>query len=137
MKHAKWWKLLRYAAASGAALAVDVGLILLLNLQLGLHYLWSAAIGFSFGCIVAYVISVVFVFDDQSGRDSKTQFLLFCFVGVLGLGLNHVILYIGVDLFALHVLLAKGISAGIVFWFNFFLRGTQVFQDPDLCRKQV
>ena len=72
------------------------------------------------------------VFDNGSGRTAKALFLPFFVVGGLGLLLNQIILYTGVDLLSMHVLVAKAISAGVVFWFNFYLRGTHVFKDPDL-----
>lgn len=127
-----WTKLLRYGFSSALALMVDVGLMLLLAHSLGLHYLFAAAVGFSTGCLITWVLSVSFVFNDQSRRAVGQNFLLFIFVGVLGLGLNHIILYIGVDLVQTGLLLAKGFSAIVVFWFNFFLRGAYVFKDPDI-----
>ena len=130
-----WIKLLRYGFSSGLALVVDVGLMLLLAQWLGIHYLVAAAIGFSTGCLVTWILSITFVFNDQSKRATGQNLLLFVLVGVLGLGLNHIILYIGVDLLQSGLLLAKGFSAIVVFWFNFFLRGAYVFKDPDISRQ--
>ena len=130
-----WAKLLRYGFSSGVALLVDVGLMLALVHWLGVHYLLAAAIGFSTGCLVTWLLSISIVFDDHSGRAAHRNLAYFVIVGVLGLALNHIILYIGVELLQLALLFAKGLSALVVFWFNFFLRGAFVFKDPDISRQ--
>ncbi len=130
-----WAKLLRYGFSSGLALLVDVGLMLALVHWLHIHYLLAAAIGFSSGCLVAWVLSISIVFDDQSSRASSHNLFLFVLVGLLGLVLNHIILYIGVDLIQTSLLFAKAASAVCVFWFNFFLRGAYVFKDPDISKQ--
>ena len=129
-----WTKLLRYGFSSGLALLVDIGLMLLLTQWFGIYYLVAAAVGFSTGCLVTWVLSVSYVFNDQSKRAAGQNLLLFILVGVLGLGLNHIILFVGVDLLQIGLLFAKGLSAALVFWFNFFLRGAYVFKDPDISR---
>lgn len=127
-------KLLLYGASSALALGVDFGLLLWLHKVDGVDYLLAAAIGFSCGCIVTYICSRLFVFDNNSNRRDAITFVLFVLVGVLGLGLNHIVLYLGVDVFEITLVFAKCISAGLVFWFNFLLRGMFVFKDPDLCK---
>jgi putative flippase GtrA len=122
----------RYGFASALALAVDAGLIWVLHKWFDVHYLWAAAIGFMTGCGVTYVLSKTMVFDNNSGRSERSMLILFWLVGVAGLGLNQVVMYIGVDIVSLPVMAAKAVSALFVFWFNFFLRGSVVFKDPDL-----
>lgn len=125
-------KLLRYGVSSACALLVDVGLLWGLTSYAGVNYLLSAGIGFSAGCLVNYVVSTTLVFEDNSARHQTTTLFLFFVVGVIGLIMNHVILYVGVDILSFHLLIAKAISAGLVFWFNFLARGYFVFKDPDL-----
>lgn len=130
-------KTLRYGASSAIALGVDVGLMMGLIEFAGLNYLYAAAIGFSTGCVVNYVLSKYYVFEDKSGHSETQSVVLFFSVGLAGLLLNQLILYVGVDLLSIHTLAAKAASAGIVFWFNFLLRGIFVFKDPDLCKTQI
>ena len=70
-------KLLRYGVSSALALAVDFGLLLGLHHKLGLDYLAAAAIGFSCGCIITYLCSRFFVFDNNSERSDTMVFILF------------------------------------------------------------
>ena len=126
-------KFLRYGFSSGLALLVDVGFLWGLSRYSSVDYLWAAGIGFSAGCAVNYIVSKTMVFDDHSNRKQSTTLVLFVLVGLIGLLINHMILFIGVDLLAMHLLAAKAVSAMLVFWFNFLARGYFVFKDPDLC----
>lgn len=127
-------KFLRYGISSGLALLVDVGFLWGLSRYSSVDYLLAAGIGFSAGCAVNYMISKSMVFDDNSNRKQSATLILFVFVGFIGLLINHMILFVGVDVLAMHLLAAKVISAMLVFWFNFLARGYFVFKDPDLFR---
>lgn len=119
---------LRYFAASALALAVDFSLYVGGVQWLGLHYLLSAAIGFLSGLTVVYVVSIRWVFAHRSvGRSWQKEFVLFAAVGILGMALNELVLYVGVDLLGADYRLSKIASAGIVFMFNFALRKSLLF----------
>jgi putative flippase GtrA len=130
-------KVIRYGGSSAVALGIDVGLMMALINFVGMNYLYAAAIGFSAGCVANYILSKYFVFENRSDNSETHTVLLFFIVGFAGLLLNQLILYIGVDILSVHTLVAKAASAGIVFWFNFLLRGIFVFKDPDLCKTQI
>lgn len=129
-------KLFLYGLSSGVALVVDFGLLTLLVQHFSMYYLYAAAIGFSAGCVVTYIASKYFVFEDRSNSSQTITASLFVLVGIGGLLLNQLILYIGVDLLSVDYRISKIASAGIVFWFNFLIRGFFVFKDPDLCKTQ-
>ena len=68
----------RYAAISAVALIFDVGLLMAL-VQLGLHYLQAATLGFLFGVTVVYLGSITWVFKKRAVPNRKrevTTFLL-------------------------------------------------------------
>jgi putative flippase GtrA len=119
----------KYLAASVAALAVDYTLLVLLTELVGLHYLVSAAIGFSAGLIVTYVLSVTVIFKQR--RFGRTLELGgFVVIGLLGLGLNELLLKGMVEGLGLHYALAKIPAAGISFLFNFAARRLILFTAP-------
>ena len=119
--------LLRYGAASGAALACDYAILMGL-LGAGLHYLMAAAIGFSVGIGVAYILSIRFVFPARRGADRVREAAGFLAVGLAGLLLTQVLLLVLVSGFAIVVPLAKTLTSGAVFFFNFLLRRSLVFR---------
>lgn len=112
-------QLFRYGFVGGIAFLFDFfGLLLLVHF--GVHYLVAAAISFIAGLIVNYLLSIVWVFESSSRW--ATEALLFALIGVAGLGLNEVILWLGHDVMGLAVAWSKIISTVIVFFWNFILR---------------
>ena len=120
-------QLFKYGAASGVALAVDYGLMVALTELAGLHYLVSATIGFCCGAVVAYMLSVAFVFTERRLASAGVEFALFVLIGVAALGLNQALLFALVDGAGLHYALAKVPVTGVVFLFNFGVRKAVLF----------
>jgi putative flippase GtrA len=119
---------IRYFGASALALGVDFSLYAGGVKYLGMSYLVSAAIGFFAGLCVVYVLSIRWVFRHRKiGQSWRKEFILFAVIGVLGMALNEGILYASVDGLGLDYRLAKVISAGLVFMFNFACRKALLF----------
>lgn len=117
----------RYFLASAAALAVDAGTFLALIRLADVHYLVSAPIGFALGVVVIYLLSIRWVFTDRRLADSRWEFAIFTGIGIVGLSINELVIYLGVDRFALSYELAKLASAAAVFGFNFGARKLLLF----------
>lgn len=121
------WEGSRYLFASALALAVDAGTYVALIRLGGVQYLVSAPLGFVLGVIVIYFLSTRWVFRERRISDARREFVIFVFIGILGLLLNELIIFLGVDRLALSYELAKIASAGIVFSFNFGARKLLLF----------
>ncbi len=119
--------LLGYGLVSGLALASDCGLLLVL-VWLGANYLAASMLSFSAGMVISYMLNVRFVFADRRRalRDSET--VGFFVVGVAGLALTQVLLYVFVARLGFVVALAKIPTTAIVFLFNFLSRRSLVFK---------
>ena len=99
------YEFLRYVVVGGIAFIVDFGSLYVFkeyvfhNLSYGIYL--STAIGFILGLIVNYVLSLKFVFtqakDQGKGRDTKS-FAIFAIIGIIGLGLTELGMYLGCDL---------------------------------------
>ncbi len=120
-------QLFRYGFVGGMAFLVDYGTLFALTHYAGVPYLWSAAIAFVLGLITNYLISISWVFQHSRKMQVWQEFLFFAFIGVIGLGLNELIMYIGSDLIHLHYMISKLISTAIVFFWNFFARKFLLF----------
>lgn len=118
---------LLYLAASAVALGVDFGVYTSLIHLGGVFYQWAALIGFGGGVLVVYALSVKMVFRNRSVEDKRKEFMVFCGIGVLGLGLNNIILYVAVSEFQRSFEVAKLCSVCLVFVFNFSLRKALLF----------
>ena len=114
-----------YAAGSALALALDTSL-LMLALRAGLPLTVAAAIGFLAGMVVVYGVSIRFAFRARRLSNARQELLVFALIGLAGLLLTVALLRLMVAL-GLPVLLAKGVTAGVVFCFNFSLRKWLLF----------
>ena len=116
-----------YGLVSMLALASDCGLLLVL-VWLGANYLVASMLSFSAGMVISYLLNVRFVFADRRRalRDSET--VGFFVVGVAGLALTQVLLYVFVSRLGLVVAVAKIPTTAIVFLFNFLSRRSLVFK---------
>lgn len=121
-------QLLRYAVVGGVAFVVDYGSLWLLTEVVGLHHLVSAAIAFVLGLVCNYVISTAWVFGESKVSNRWVEFVIFSIIGVIGLGLNELIIYLCTDVCGLHYMLSKIISTVIIFFWNFFARRFILFK---------
>lgn len=115
-------QLFRYGFVGGVAFAVDYGTLFVLTHYAGVPYLWSAAIAFILGLVTNYLISISWVFQHSGKMNVWQEFTFFAIIGVIGLGLNELIMYVGTDMMHLHYMISKLISTAIVFFWNFFAR---------------
>lgn len=119
---------IRYFVASGIALTVDVGILWLLTSVLGVSYLVSGALAFAAGLVTIYVLSVFWVFSTRTLQSPATEFTVFALIGIVGLGLNELILYALTGLIGWHYLFSKVASVAVVFTWNFAARKWLLFR---------
>src|SRR5688572_10775812 len=109
----------RYFIASTAALAVDAGIYIALIRLADVHYLAAAPAGFALGIVIIYVLSTRWVFRERRLTDSRAEFAIFTAIGLVGLALNEVVIYVGVSDLLLSYEHAKLLSAAVIFGVNF------------------
>lgn len=120
-------QLFRYTFVGGLAFIVDFGTLFILTEYLHFHYLISAGIGFTLGLTINYSISIKWVFTKRSFRNRKLEFILFMFIGLAGLGLNELFLWIFTDILMFYYLISKIITSILVYLWNFFARKIILF----------
>lgn len=120
-------QLMKYGVVGGIAFVADYSLLYLLTEYCGLHHLLSAAISFVVGLIVNYVLSLRYVFKERSFKDKRMEFAAFAIIGIIGLLLNELILYVSADVCGLHYMIGKVVSTLIVFFWNFLARKIVLF----------
>lgn len=116
-------QLLRYAIVGAISFVADFGTLYLFTEILEINYLISASLGFVVGVLINYVLSIRWVFkaSEESGSRSA-EFIGWIIIGVLGLGLNALVMWIFTDMLSFYYLGSKLFSTGIVFSWNFFAR---------------
>jgi putative flippase GtrA len=118
----------RYALVGGIAFCFDFGALFVLSRFLGIHYLISAVIAFLIGLAVNYALSTAFVFAKSSVENKGIAFLIFALIGVAGLGLNELFIWLFTEIAGLHYLLSKVVSTAFVYLWNFFARKYSLFR---------
>ena len=127
---------IRYLLVGGTAFIVDFTLLYLFktyvfyNMAVTGVYI-STALGFVGGLIYNYVLSLLYVFEsakeNHKGKDIRS-FIIFTIIGVVGLILTELGMYVGVELFAINYLIVKVFVAGVVLIWNYGIRKILIFK---------
>jgi putative flippase GtrA len=125
-------QLFRYFFVGGIAFLADIGTLFILTNYFKLYYLFSALIAFILGLIINYFLSVKWVFNDRVIGNRFLEFLIFGLIGIIGLGLNELFLWILTDIFMIYYLLSKIITTGFVYFWNFFARKLLLFNKKNI-----
>lgn len=116
-------QLFRYGIVGGISFLIDFGILFTFTEYLGFPYIISSCIGFIGGLTANYLMSIQWVFNSSiENKNSTAEFLGFALVGIVGLGLNALIMWFFTELIAFHYLSSKIISTIIVFGWNFIGR---------------
>ena len=120
----------RYLVSGGTAFLVDTGLLALLTESFGREHLliWTG-IAFIAGLTITYLFSIFWVFDNRSMKSRAAEILFFVIIGVCGLGLTELFMWLFADKAHLHYLVSKVITTAIVFFWNFFAKKLILFRN--------
>lgn len=113
-------QILRFLVVGGTATVIDYSIFAILTQFLNIHYLVAQVISFTISLMFNYVASTKWVFN--ANKQNKKQIIIFVVLSVIGLGINSLLLFIGVDLMSIHELIAKLFATAIVMIYNFITR---------------
>lgn len=115
-----------YFSASLIALAVDM--MTLLAAANFMHYLWAATLGFVAGAVTSYLLSIRWAFRHRRfGLWPMKEFGIYAIVGLAGLGINNLVIFLAVDVATLSLPAAKAVAGGATFIFNYGVRKLMLF----------
>ena len=120
-------QLFRYTFVGGFAFLVDFGTLAFLTEIVHIYYLVSAGISFLLGLTVNYILSIKWVFNSRKMEKQWLELLLFTVIGLVGLGLNELFIWVFTEIFFIYYLLSKIITTVIVYFWNFFARKYLLF----------
>lgn len=122
----------RYLVTGGLAFAVDYGLFVLCYDKFGLHYLIANLVGLVAGLVINYIMSVVWVFSECKRvlENKKTaEFGIFAVVGIAGIGINQLLMYLMVGNLDWNAKVSKIVAAALVLMWNFGARKLMLFRE--------
>lgn len=115
-------QLFRFGIVGVIAFAIDYGLLYILTEKCGIYYLVSSLISFGVSVIFNYIASVIWVFDVDKEKSKVKNFIYFIGLSVVGLAINELIMWFGVDKIHIYYMLVKLFATAIVMIFNFITR---------------
>ncbi|MGE4443313.1 MAG: GtrA family protein [Desulfomicrobium sp.] len=118
----------KYGVVGLLAFVLDFSILFIFTEFLGVNYLLAAALGFISGLLLNYVLSLVWVFKKKCYDSRWKEFSIFALIGVGGLVLNELIIWLFTEEFGLHYTVSKIISTIVVFLYNFGLRKFILFR---------
>ena len=121
--------------AGGIAFIADFSTLIFLTGQVGINYLLSSVCGFSLGVLINYQISIHWVFEQRSFDSRLSEFIVFTIIGITGLGLHTLSMWLLTEEVGLFYVTSKVISTALVFLYNFSARRYLVFNARTAGRK--
>lgn len=112
----------RYLFVGGFAAIVNIGSLYIFKEYFKIDYLIANVMGFLLGLIVNYTLSKKLIFTKENGLNKTAEFSTYGIIGVLGLVLDTLFMWLGTSIIGIYYLLSKIISTSVVFIWNFSAR---------------
>ena len=113
---------IRYFFVGGVAAVVNIGMLFIFTDVCHIYYLVSNIISFTLGLISNYILSKRLGFQDKILLSASKEFTIYAVIGVVGLGIDTLLVGIFTDTFNIYYMLSKIISTLLVFIWNFGAR---------------
>jgi len=112
----------KFAASSGVATAVDVGLFTMLSRWTSMSEPVINVISSLVGMVINFILQKKFIFE--LNRKASTVFLISLVVSLVGIGISTTIIHfmIKIPAVAEFPIIAKLVATGIVFFYNFYMK---------------
>ena len=112
----------RYIFVGGIAAVINIGTLYILKDIFNLYYLIANAIGFILGLVTNYILSKILIFTKEKMNNSMIEFTIYAMIGIIGLVLDSLFMWLFTSKLGIYYLLAKIISTALVFIWNFGAR---------------
>lgn len=120
----------RYLFVGGIATVVDWGVLFALTEFLDLYHLISAIFAFVAGLGTNFLLSKLVVFSANEARANPVmEFLGYALIGVIGLGITELIMYLFTDRMSLYYMLSKAIATALVLVWNYLARKLLLYKN--------
>ena len=122
-----YFQFIKYFFASGIALFADVSILFILTEYFNVYYIVSATISFLAGIAITYVFSKLYIFTKTKIHNKINEFTVFLVIGIIGLILNNIFLYIFTEYFGIYYMLSKIFVIIVTYLWNYFARKKFIF----------
>ncbi len=117
----------RYLAAGLIALAVNIVSLYVCVDLLGLWYLAGSTIAFIVTLLASFLLQKFWTFRERSSGRLPVQLMSYAALATVNIGVNALLMYLFVSVFAFHYLLAQVLSSGTIAVYGFVIYKLLVF----------
>jgi putative flippase GtrA len=125
---ATWGQFLRYGVSGGSAFVVYFVLLFACTEYFAFHHLVSLVVAYVISIFVNFTISRFFVFRSKNAAILK-EAVSFFLVAMVGLVLQALIVWVGVEILELNYLLMNILASGVVYGVSFTLNKFLTFRN--------
>ena len=120
----------RYLFVGGIATVVDWGVLFGLTEFLNIYHLVSAIFAFVAGLVTNFLLSKILVFRGSEARTNAVmEFLGYALIGLVGLGITELIMFLFTDCMSLYFMLSKAIATVLVLAWNYLARKLLLYKN--------
>ncbi len=116
----------RALIVSALAAALDFGLLVVFVEFAGWNLLWAAALSYSLGGVLQYVLCAIWVFP-AAPKSVVLGFTALTLLSLVGLAITWATIVVLSDLAGIHYALAKVVALALSFCWNFLSRKRWIF----------
>ena len=119
----------RYVFVGGIATIADWGVLYLLTECAHMNHLVAAVFSFIAGLAVNFILSKLLVFKANEARTNAwMEFIGYAIIGVVGLGITELIMYLLTNRMGLHYMASKAVATVIVLIWNYVARKKIIYK---------
>lgn len=122
-----YFQFIKYFFVSGIALFADMSILFILTEYFNVYYILSATISFLAGIAITYILSKFYIFTKTKIDNKINEFTVFLIIGIIGLILNNVFLYIFTEYLGIYYMLSKIFVIIVTYLWNYFARKKFIF----------
>lgn len=128
------FEFLRYILVGGSAFVLDFLIMYICNEYIFKgHFLYiSVFLGYFIGLVYNFLLSCAYVFKDgfKKIKDKEIKcFIIFTLIGIIGLILTEILMFIFVDLVNINYMISKVVTGIIVVFWNYIARKIIIFKE--------
>lgn len=113
---------MKFGVVGTIAFLIDYGTMIFLTEVFGIPYLISATISFIVSVIFNYIASMRYVFSHKEGMSKTKEFVIFVVLSAIGLGINDLGMWFGVEILGIDYRITKILATAVVTVWNFVTR---------------
>lgn len=127
-------QIIKFGAVGFLCFFIDYGIMVALVELAGFQELIASGCSFTVSVVVNYILSVTIVFDADKDANKAAQFLVFVILSLIGLGINQLIMKMGISWLGQYIdrayMVVKIFATGVVMVYNFITRKIFIERKP-------